>query len=191
MDVQVNLLVRQAQEGNREAFTALYDRYGRELYRYALFVLGTQADAQDAVQEAVLCAWQQLPALRDSAKYKAWLFRILANICRQQLSRLSSKNRPDSLEALAQEAGVEPFIPADAPDVTLSLTLQQALFTLPPQEKQIVLLSVLGGYKSHEIAWMLRCSSGTVRSRLKRALGKLRKLLEEQEAQMEKELQSV
>jgi len=170
MELRPQILAQQAAQGDKESFGALYTLYYRELYAYALFVLGSVPLAQDAVQEAALAAYRSIGSLRDPAAFKQWLLRILANTCR---SGLREKIRA------REESGAQTFdeFPDDAADFTLSAELRQALEALDSQEREILLLRVFGGYKSHEIASVLGCPAATVRSNQKRALAKLHDIL--------------
>ena len=170
MELRPQILAQQAKQGDKEAFGALYTLYYRELYAYALFVLGNETLAQDAVQEATLAAYRSIGSLRDTAAFKQWLLRILANTCRGGL-REKIRSRE---EANTQETG---DLPDGEMDFILCAELRQALDALEPQEREILLLRVFGGYKSHEIASVLGCPAATVRSKQKRALAKLHDIL--------------
>ena len=74
-------LIKEAIAGSREAFCSLYGQYKDRLYRYALYRLGDPDDAEDAVSECVLAAWQGISELRSSEAFGSWLFRILSNCC--------------------------------------------------------------------------------------------------------------
>lgn len=173
MDAQINELVLQAKEGNAEAFGELYELYQKELYRYACCVIGSDSLAQDAVQEAVLSAYEQIRLLKKTESFKNWLFKILLNICKRYY--LQSERAKFVIDIDDEGSrGVQPA--ASSPE--LSTELKDALGKLNYQEREIVLLSVLGNYRSYEIAGILDCPAVTVRSKLKRALKKLRTQLE-------------
>src|SRR5512143_460443 len=80
-------LVELARRGDTAAFEALLHGRLDGLFRRAWAILGNEADARDATQEACLSAWRQLPRLRDAAAFDAWLARVLFNACRMQLRR--------------------------------------------------------------------------------------------------------
>src|SRR5437764_9270660 len=88
-------LVRLAQKGDGTAFAELVARHQRQLYRLALRMTGSEADAQEVLQEAFLNAYQKLPNFRGEAQFSSWLYRIAAN---SALMRLRRKRRaPDAL----------------------------------------------------------------------------------------------
>src|SRR5260370_1932221 len=88
-------LVERAQQGDGSAFAELVGRHQRQLYRLALRMTGSEADAQEVLQEAFLNAYQKLPNFRGEAQFSSWLYRIAAN---SALMRLRRKRRaPDAL----------------------------------------------------------------------------------------------
>ena len=173
MDAKANLLVKRACSGDTEAFGNLYELYSKDLYRYACYVLSSQQMAQDAVQDAVCAAFTQISSLRNEDAFKAWLFKILSNICNKYITEKSRQRATvpfdDEIEATLE-----------APPSTLNATfeLEEVFSCLADDEREIVLLSVLQGYKSSEISAILDCPAGTVRSKLSRALNKMRVELE-------------
>ena len=132
------------------------------LYRAALAILGCQQEAEDAVQDAFLRYLEKAPA--DLENPSAWLMRVLVNGCKSRL-RLAWRRvgpLPDTL-------------PAPGPEERQEL---EELFSLPPEDRAVIHLHYYEGYSTNEIAQLLGCRPGTVRSRLSRARERLRKLLE-------------
>ena len=169
MAIDIIHLTEQAKAGDRDAFGQLYGVYARDMYRYALYVLGSESLAQDAVQDTALSAYRDIRSLRDPARLKSWLFRILANRCKRLLRGKYAAAGVESLEEQFHEAAA-----LDAP-LGVALELRQALAALPQAERDILCLSVLEGYDSREIGQTLGIPAGTVRSKQARALAKLRK----------------
>lgn len=169
-----NTRVQKAISGDPQAFAELYSIYAKDLYRFAFYCLKNEKDAQDAVQDAVLLAFQKIGSLRKEAAFKSWLFKILSNCCKTRL--MKSTASPAFLEISSAEhlTGDNENVPA-----SLKSELMEVLDTLSAEDREIVLLSALAGYKSHEIAEMLGCPSSTVRSRLARALKKMREQLKD------------
>ena len=160
-------LTVQAKAGDADAFGVLYESHAQDMYRYALYALGSESQAQDAVQEAVMAALRNIGSLRNPESFKPWLFRILANKCKRMLR--AKYTAADSLDEQFSEAVAE-----NAP-LGLALELRQAIAALPQTEREIILLSVIEGYDSREIGQTLGIPPGTVRSKLSRSLAKLRK----------------
>ncbi|HOA33671.1 MAG TPA: RNA polymerase sigma factor [Clostridiales bacterium] len=165
-DVKSN--VQKAMSGDADAFAQLYSLYAADLYRFALCYLKNEKDAQDAVQDAVLLAFSKIGSLRNEGAFKSWLFKILSNCCKTRLMKNSAAPVFADISS-AEHLGSDEYLPA-----SLKSELLEVLDTLKDEEREIVLLSALAGYKSHEIAKMLGCPSSTVRSRLARALKKMR-----------------
>lgn len=142
----------------------------RSLYRIAYSFLRNDADAADAVQEALLKAWEKRRSLRDADRFGTWLTRILINCCKQMLRR----RRPEA--PLMENSAV------DTTDHAEHLALRLALAQLDLKHLIPLQLFHLEGFSVQEISTMLRLPKGTVTSRLARARAKLKDMLDEKEA---------
>lgn len=151
------------------AFTRQVLARERSLYRIAVSFLHSDADAADAVQDALLKAWEKQGSLRDEGLFGTWLTRILINVCKQRLR----ERRP--LETLQEHSA------SVQPDSALDLDLKMALMQLDLKHRVPLLLYHLEGFSVMEIARMLHLPKGTVTSRLARARAKLKEALEEKE----------
>ena len=167
---RVNQLVARAKEGSAEAFGELYELYYKEMYCYACYVTGSEILAQDAVSDAVLSAFEQIKSLRNEKAFKSWIFRILCAACKRYYTDNQKKKTLVYLDD--EDNGFTDPTGPDNPE--LSVELKSALADLTAEEREIVVLSVLGNYKSHELAEILGLTPSTVRSKLKRSLAKLR-----------------
>lgn len=170
MDIDIALLIAKSKRGDNSAFSQLYSIYATDLYRFAVYMMGNEQDAEDAVQEAVFSAWRNIHTLNDESLFKAWLFKILTNRCKTNLMK---KNKvPDSLPieeyTFLQDTQSSSFVSAE---------LKEALAALTPPDAQIILLSIIGGFKSSELAEIYNMPAATIRTRQKRALGKLKEIL--------------
>jgi len=139
-----------------------------KLYRIALAMLGSAAEAEDAVQDAFLKYLEKLPRLRQPEDAERWLMRVLINGCKD---RLRSAYRRSSV-ALTEE------LPAPRPEERETL---EELMALPPADRALIHLYYYEGYTTGEIAAMLDRREGSVRSALSRARAKLKVLIEEGE----------
>lgn len=134
------------------------------LYRAALAILGSRQEAEDAVQDTFLAFWEKAPPdLRDEG---AWLMRVLVNNCRSRL------------RTAVRRATLPLWEDLPAPEAEEHGLLEE-LYALPPQDRAVIHLFYYEGCSTREIARILNCRPGTVRSRLSRARDKLRKQLEE------------
>jgi len=176
----LTVLVRHAQSGDRAAFGLLIERHVDRAYRIARAILGNDADARDATQEAFLDAWRQRARLRDPARFDAWLERIVVNRCRQALrGRRRRAVREiavgDVLDALDGVPAPDP--PPDEQTVSLD-TLDRAFEVLPVADRTILVLHHLEHQPLTEIAATLDVPVGTVKSRLHAARHALERALE-------------
>lgn len=149
---------------DKDTFTRLALEQQRTLYRVAISYTGHLPDAEDAMQEALLRAWNRRHTLRDEALFGTWLTRILINECKSLLRR-----RRRMLPAAQL-----PSFPSPSPDEEATL-LREALMALPEKYRLPLVLQVLEGYSIRDIARMLYLPEGTVKSRIARAKEKLGK----------------
>ena len=163
-------LVNEAIAGSKEAFCSLYGEYKDKLYRYALYRLGDPTEAEDAVSECVLAAWQGVGNLRSGKAFGSWIFRILSNCCASRIREMIGTRESLGHIYEAGAAGV-------SPPASLSIELAEALSQLGEEERNIVLLSIIGGLNSTEISALTDLAPGSVRSKLSRSLAKMREFL--------------
>lgn len=156
-------LIHRAKAGDADAFCRLYGIYRSRLYRYAFYRLRSETDAEDAVSECVLAAWRQIESLREPAAFPAWIFRILSGCCGKLIC-----------QQIRHRQQVSQDLPSASDDADTWLILQEALSQLSDEERNIVLLSAVGGLKSREIAELTGLAPGSVRSSLSRSLKKVR-----------------
>lgn len=161
-------LAKKATNGDASAFGELYSLFACEMYRYALYSLGSKEAAQDAVQEAALEAFKSINKLRNEEAAKAWFFGILYNVCKhfQREKYKTDFTSLDFCEELSSDDTSE--------DVSAGIDLLRLIDTLGDREREIVLLSAVCGYSGKEIAAVTGIPHGTVRSKLSRTLAKLR-----------------
>ena len=180
-DLKETELVQLARQGDQDAFCTLYGLYKDRYFRYAYYRLHDATDAEDAVADAVTAMWQQIPGLKAPGAFGTWSFRILSGCCAKLIRQQIQARGQSSVEALS-EAGVQ--IPGDPGDdaaagtMDLRLILEQTLATLAEDERELVLLSVVGGLNSNEISEVTGLTPGGVRSKLSRSLKKMRTQLE-------------
>ena len=165
-------LIRRAKQGDVKAFSRLYSEIYVELYKFALYTTKHTQDAEDAVSETVMTAWEKLGQLRKEESFRNWMFTILNNCCKKMLRR--SRKEADRLdESTHARIGGNPC----EPDYAQWHDVRRAFDELDEEERMIVAFSVFGGYRSEEIAQMLDRNAATVRSRKSRALEKMRSAL--------------
>lgn len=165
-------LVRAAKQGDAQAFAELYRDIYQNLYRFALYMLGNPADAEDMVSDAVMDAWVTIGKLRKEEAFDGWVFRILSNKCRRK--RKEYLNKP--LEWKAEIGDV-----SGADDLVENYHLRRIFGELDEEDRMIIGMHVFGGYTSREISEMTGMNANTVRSRESRALKKMAEKLEGRE----------
>ena len=186
-------LIDQARTGDEQAFGELVGRYRRELQVHCYRILGSALDAEDALQETLLAAWQGLAGFEGRSSVRVWLFQIATRRC---LNALRSASRrppmdwpPPGVELpeptrLGEVAWLEPY-----PDVLLegladaapgpearyeareaiSVAFVTALQLLPPRQRAVLILRDVLGFRASEAAGILDCTEESVTSALKRA----------------------
>lgn len=178
-------LIRAAQKGDRSAFDALVRRYDRSVLRLALHMLGNEQDAQDVHQDAFIKAYRHLSNFRFECSFYTWLYRIVTNLCLDQLRRRKSR-REEPATAL-DAAGDEMDLLANLTDArasanparelerkNMNAAIQSALDELTPRERTVFELKHYQGLKLRTIGEMLSTTEETAKNTLFRATRKLR-----------------
>ena len=171
-------LVNRSKKGDLDSFNNLVEEYQAIVYNLALRMLGGAQAAEDACQDTFLSAWRSIGSFRGG-NFRAWLLCIAANICRDQL-RKSRRNPTCSLETLLVE--VSGRSSSESPEAyvlrrELGRQIQEGLAVLPADQRLAVVLCDVQGLSYDEIAQVMKCSLGTVRSRLSRGRARLRDYL--------------
>lgn len=156
-------------------FAQMYESVYEDLYRFALCLMKNQQEAEDAVSEAVISAYENIRKLRKEEAFKSWIFTILSNICKRRLKKMSQETPRE--RPFFEEAG-EGDAAAPENDRSLALDVRNAFFVLTEEEQTIVGMSVFGGYNSSEIAGLMKLNANTVRSKRSRALAKMECVLQ-------------
>lgn len=163
-----NLVIR-AQNGDTEAFGELYSLYCDDMYRFAYYYTG-ESYAADAVSDAALEAFKNIKSLKKADSFKSWMFKILFVSC----VKAQKQKAQNSLNCPLENAS---NIHAIVPEHFENLELQKGLEQLSQEEREIIVLTFACGYKSDEVASMLELRPSTVRSKLSRAVSKLRRYI--------------
>ena len=163
-----------------ERFAPLVTPQTDLMARVAAALVGA-SDAEDAAQEALVRAWRAWPSLRDADATRPWLMQITVNVCRSLLRRQGARVRFDDL------SGAEPLSAQDAQpapgtiDHVAALDLRRAVDALDDDMRVVVALRFYVGMDSTEIGELLGVAPATIRGRLRRALLRLRQILEDTE----------
>ncbi len=178
------LLIRQARQGDLEAFNQLVLLHQDRVYNLAWRILGESAAAEDVTQETFITAFRKLSGFRGGS-FSAWLLRIATNRCYDELRR--RKRRPAvSLEGEEETADDAPqrWLADEAPSPEaqvaarqLDAAIQRCLDALPEPFRLVAVLVDVEGFSYQQAARMLQKPLGTIRSRLARARLRLRECL--------------
>ena len=170
--------------GDAEAFGVLFARHRDRLWAVALRTCSDPETAADGLQEGVIAAFRRAESFRGDAAVTTWLHRIVVNACLDRLRALKVRRAeplPEDLEEHQQrsrETAAEVIDPADASVAGEQRTqVQAALAQLPADQRAAVVLVDMEGYAVAEVARILDCAEGTVKSRCSRARAKLAVLL--------------
>jgi RNA polymerase sigma-70 factor (TIGR02960 family) len=194
-------LMAKARAGDGEAFRELTEPYRRELQVFCYRMLGSLQDAEDALQDTLLSAWQGLDGFEGRASIRTWLYRIATNRClnaRRSAARRPAKEwdiaeyQPPEPTRLGEIVWLEPFPDAllegvmDVPlgpearyeqTESISLAFVTALQVLPPRQLAVLVLRDVLGFHANEVADMLDSTVDSVNSLLKRARANLQSRL--------------
>jgi len=166
-------LLAAAGRGDRPAFAVFVERHARVLWRFLRPWLGAEADAEDALQQTFLAAWRGAASARVADGARPWLFAIARHEA-GRLGRLRRRRREheDSLERLGEAAGFacETLTPERAAEaVEERARLEQALASLDPEDREVLVLRDVEGWTGPEAAEVLAISLAAEKSRLHRA----------------------
>jgi RNA polymerase sigma-70 factor (ECF subfamily) len=178
-------LLRAHVEGDPDAFAELFRRHRDRLWAVALRTTGNPEDAADGLQDGMIAAFRRAGSFRGEAAVTTWLHRVVVNACLDRIRAAKVRRAealPDDLEeyggrgSLVTQDGTH-----DPADLSVAAERQRrvlaALATLPAAQRAALVLVDMEGYPVHEVAEMLGCAEGTVKSRCFRGRARLAELL--------------
>lgn len=186
-------LIAEAQAGNRAAFEELVRRYDREVLRLALNLMRRPEDARDVYQEAFLKVYRNIHRFRFECSFYTWLYRIVTNVCLDQLRRRQARpedQAPELNSDRPEEAGLSDFFERQREDrptldperrlmgKEIEARIAAALRRLSPRERMVFEMKHYHGLKLRAIGEVLGTTEETVKNSLFRATRKLRHQLE-------------
>lgn len=176
-------LIRRCRAGDVEAFGGLVARYQDRLFATLAHLLGSLEDAREVTQDAFVLAFQKLGTFRGDSAFYSWLFRIAYNAAMTR-RRKDRRHHPASIDLARQRLGEEPRDERPGADPTSALDRQErqrmvrrALAELGEDYRTAIVLKEIDGLRYDEIADIVGCPIGTVRSRIHRARQELREKL--------------
>jgi RNA polymerase sigma-70 factor (ECF subfamily) len=173
-DAQV---VRDVLAGDRDSYRLLVRRYGDVLHGHALRMAGSPDEAAELVQRALVQGFKKLHTCREPERAGAWLFRILANLCKDHVRSPRRRDVPLAVVASALPSDADPA--SDAADAEIRARVWSALDALTPEQREAFVLRHVEGRSYEEIAAVMDLSVASLKMRVHRAREALRGLLEE------------
>ncbi len=168
-------IVREARNGRADAFEALVQHYGPDMYRLAAAIVGPD-DARDVAQESFVAAWRELPRLRQTDRFEVWLRRIVVNRSRNAL-RSRGRRPTQALESMTV-ADTASRTPDFRDAVHARQELDAAFATLSADHRAAVVLHYGADLTIRDTAEAMGVAVGTAKSRLNAALGRMRAAME-------------
>lgn len=169
-------LVVRVQQGDKKAFDLLVLKYQLRLSKLVSRFLRNQSDVPDVVQESFIKAYRALPNFRGESAFYTWLYRIAINTAKNHLVSQSRKNPANSIDVQdAEDYGASEWLKEyasperEALAAELEVTIQQAMGDLPSDLREAITLREIEGLSYEDIAAVMDCPIGTVRSRIFRA----------------------
>ena len=176
--VPQQLLVEQVLQGDKDAFGAIVNQYNTLMMRTAFMIIGDRDIAADAVQDALIQAWQHLPGLRAAGALRPWLMRIVVNQC------ISYKRKAARTAAFVRQSLVDQStqLAAEIADdhkgrLERDWDLAETVKKLPPKQQAVIMLHYYQGMTLPSMAQALNISENTLKKRIQAALNNLRLVL--------------
>mgnify|MGYP002403078629 CR=1 FL=1 len=181
-----HMLVTRALDGDNEAFSDIVAQYSALMLRTAYMIVGDRDVAEDAVQDALIQAWNHLPSLRESGALRPWLMRIVVNQCISFKRRLARSTAFILQSISEQETNLNAQVADDYKGrMERGWDLAQAIEDLPSKQRAVIVLHYYHGMTLPEMARTLQISENTLKKRIQAALANLRRVLRVADADME------
>ncbi|MBE5040370.1 RNA polymerase sigma factor [Ructibacterium gallinarum] len=180
-------LIQQAQQGNPVAFEQLIAEHQKRIFSIAYRIAGNSDDAADMAQEVLVKIFKNINKFKGDSKFSTWIYRVATNTCLDELKRI--RRHPSyslDQEIDTEEGSISAEIEDDAPTPEESAerkavrdAVNIAIARLGDDHKKVIVLRDLQGFSYEEIAKIMNCSEGTVKSRISRARSQLKKILQQ------------
>lgn len=166
----MELLIKKAQKGDKEAFIQAVNDYMGQMYKVAKSRLSSDSDIGDAIQDTILSAYESLSKLKEPRYFKTWVIRILINKCNDIARRDSNITYIEDYNQVNSSASME----AIGENIEDKLDFTKTLEILDEEYRIVVVLYYVNGFTTKEIGEILNEKEGTIKSRLSRARQKLK-----------------
>ncbi len=181
-------IISACKRGDRGAFDKLVMMYQKQVFNIAYGMLSDYEDASDAAQEVFVNIYRSIASFKGNSSFSTWLYRICVNVCNDTLRKRQRRGMTFSLDADRDDpTGVfdelrspEPTPEENAETNELQAAVRAAIMSLDKEHREVIVYADMQQLSYDEIASILRCPKGTVKSRLNRARAALRKKLSAQ-----------
>lgn len=178
-------LIKRCQQGDADAFDELVEKYQSQIINIAYGMLSNTEDAYDAAQEVFVKIYKSIGSFKGKSSLSTWIYRIVSNVCNDMLRKRQRSAAAVSINSVRDnddDKDLELVDDAPTPEELLELgeaqrTLRLAISELSAEYREILTLSDIEQLRYEEIADILKCPVGTVKSRLNRARNALKKKL--------------
>ena len=183
-DNEKNLLDR-AKKGDVEAFERLVEGYQKKAFNIAYRMMGNYDDANDLAQEAFIRVYKSIGNFKEESSFSTWIYRIVTNVCLDELRKRKNRNVVSIDEDVKlDDSEVKRQIESDGPTPEelverneLKRVVGEAIKELSEEHRLVILLRDIQGFSYEEIARIVKCPEGTVKSRINRARQALKDIL--------------
>lgn len=180
-------LIEQCRNGDVAAFENLVLLYEKKVFNVAYRILGNKDDASEIAQEVFVKVFVSINQFKGKSSFSTWIYRITVNMCLDEIRKRKKASIIYINEGISLDDGeVEMQIAADAPGPDemaelseLQRTVTKAILLLSEEQRTVIILRDIQGLSYKEIAEIIKCPSGTVKSRVNRARAALKHILEE------------
>nr|WP_068555001.1 sigma-70 family RNA polymerase sigma factor [Thermotalea metallivorans]KXG77098.1 ECF RNA polymerase sigma-E factor [Thermotalea metallivorans] len=184
-----NNLIEKSKQGDVESFETLIREYQTVAFNIAFRMLGNMEDANDVTQEALIKVYKSIKTFHGQSSFSTWLYRIVTNTCLDELRKRKrqkaySYHHPIETEDGEIERDMEDYGNSTEEIVERKETIksiQDAINALPEQHKTVIVLRDIRGFNYEQIAEILDCPQGTIKSRISRARISLKEIIEKKE----------
>lgn len=179
------LLIKQSKCGSVDSFEKLIEDNRKKVYNIALRMLGNPEDANDVTQEVFLRVYKSMRGFKEQSSFSTWIYRITKNVCLDEIRKKKKNNLVYIDKEIEYGDGQvkmqledERETPEEAAERSeLSVRVREAIAMLPEQHRILIILRDIQNFSYDEIAGILKCPDGTVKSRINRARSALREIL--------------
>ncbi len=183
-----NILVKKAINGDNSAFEMLMEKHMGIIYNIALRMTANQDDAEDMTQEIMIKIFRSLSSFKGNSKFSTWIYRVAVNTCLDELKKKKNKKHLSLDAEISGDDGENQIeIKDDSPSPEklaeqneLRDMVAAAVKLLSDEHRAVIVLRDIRGMSYSEIAEILGCSDGTVKSRISRARAQLKMILEKE-----------